>query len=512
MSYNPYYGQPSYGYSCPPPPCPPPPCPLPLPPCPPQPSSGCLLPPYVTGPQGPAGPTGPPGEGPTGPTGPLSVTLIDPISLPNHQLPPLPYSVQVNLNTNNPIPLPATKWRPYYHSADSQSGVAQGPTPLFPWPINATSLQPCDKQPYNIYYSNCNGVATLVTLGYITGLQALSQGNTCAIDTNAAVQPSFEDCDAAYVFVEVKPTTADYRPVKYTMHLYTGPRGDPTVFTQGEPQFTPSGPITPPVPPPTQPNVMPPHVIRLDWGCSAEWLANSPSVLLSTDNGLTVKEVKVLLTPTNHTSPLAQSSQFIQGATGPCCGGATGAASPVILTHQYYPRLVDGSNSAISVTTASAICVPGYAYPFNITCNPIQPYEIKLVDCDGNYIGPAGNNVLIPVGFNCTTLSIGAFTLSFCTPSALGFALYGIVITGGPSPPTLPIQVDIWAQPTFDVRDAGGNPTTDRVRSGIKFTWSASANWIQQQWNLRGGNYIDPLAPPGITDPGIPLLNPTNPS
>jgi hypothetical protein len=132
-----------------------------------------------------------------------------------------------------------------------------------------------------------------------------------------------------------------------------------------------------------------------------------------------------------------------------------------------------------------------------------------MVNCTGNYIidSASGSDILIDTSQSCIAKAVGVFNISICAPSA-PVALYGVVVTAGPSPPTLPIQIDVWVEPRFDVRDAAGNITTDVVRVPSKFTWVASVAWLQQQWNLRGGNYIDPFAP-GL-DPGIPLLNPTN--
>ena len=47
---------------------------------------------------------------------------------------------------------------------------------------------------------------------------------------------------------------------------------------------------------------MPGYVIKLDWCATAEWLTSVPSLWLDTQTGAGVVEVKMLLTPTNHTS------------------------------------------------------------------------------------------------------------------------------------------------------------------------------------------------------------------
>ena len=133
----------------------------------------------VTGPAGVTGPTGTVGTGPTGapssvtgPTGPQSLVIIDPLSLPLHQLPRVPYSIyQDPINNNLPVGAYVggvqTNWSAYYHTADSQSGPGDGPTPIFPYPYNSTapSIQ-CARQPYTIYITSCSAISNAVDQGY----------------------------------------------------------------------------------------------------------------------------------------------------------------------------------------------------------------------------------------------------------------------------------------------------------------------------------------------------------
>jgi hypothetical protein len=237
------------------------------------------------------------------------------VPLPNHQLPRIPYSVKLD-NEDNPAPIvnPPTKWYAYYHTADSQTDAtaSSGQPPIHPYPIGATVPQSCTKQPYYIYYAICSDITQALTGGEITQLNpiplpntensvfehVLAVGEQCG-DKNFKNR-NLEGCETIYTFVKVLPETQDYVPIKYTMWLYTGPDGIPSVGSASD-VFTPANaglPIRPNV-------VMPGYMIKLDWCATAEWLRTVPSLWLTTSfDGITteVVEVKMLLTPTNHTS------------------------------------------------------------------------------------------------------------------------------------------------------------------------------------------------------------------
>ena len=262
-----------------------------------------------TGPQGDTGPFGGP-TGPQGDTGPQGIQgVARPVPLPNHQLPRIPYSVTIDpLTPNTPIINPPTKWHAYYHTADSQSDGTSQP-PLYPYPIGATVAAPCAKQPYHIYYALCSDITTTLGMGAISqgnpivlpdtdgGIfeQVLKPGDTCRM-TNYKNR-ELDGCQSIYAFVGVLAAGFTYVPIKYTMWLFTGPNGIATtaIGNSGD-QFAPvSG----------NPNVvMPGYMIKLDWCATAEWLINVPSLWLEISDGTLSQsvEVKMLLTPTNHTS------------------------------------------------------------------------------------------------------------------------------------------------------------------------------------------------------------------
>ena len=299
----------------------------------------------TTGPQGPQGPLGATGAvgatgatgavgatgatgatgavgatGATGATGAVGATgangVAGPVPLPNHQLPRIPYSVEIDILTpNTPIINPITSWYEYYHTADSQTQAVSGTQPpLYPFPINYTPsppapIQPCTNQPYKIYFALCSGIEEALSSGLpISSANpirfpdnpggvfgpVLTTGETCK-NSNFQIR-DLNGCESIYAFVEKLPDTQFYVPIKYTMWLFTGPDGNAAnaIGNSGD-QFTPTAP------PPTTPVVMPGYVIKLDWCATAEWLTNVPSLWLDTQTDGVV-EVKMLLTPTNHTS------------------------------------------------------------------------------------------------------------------------------------------------------------------------------------------------------------------
>ena len=302
--------------------------------------TGALGPTGIVGPTGPGGsgtgPTGPQGGG-TGPTGPQAIVIIDPLSLPLHQLPRIPYSILqgfLNLPQGAICGQPTT-WAPYYHTADSQSGVGEGPTPIFPYPYNDTVAIQCDRQPYSIRFCTCSDIDSAFNLpgGYpanaIQSYGVLEPGETCKYLEPTAIQ----DCDPVYAFVAI-PVSLEWRPIRYTMHLWTNATGS-AIYES----LTPSGPGFNIVVRGGQLDsggtaigatgtfFMPPHMIKLDWSATAEWLENSPTYFLTDDSGI-VYSCKMLLTPGNHTNPFASTTSILGGPTGPCCTGPTGGTGP----------------------------------------------------------------------------------------------------------------------------------------------------------------------------------------
>jgi len=367
-SYYPnYYGQPS----CYPPPCPPPCPPLPCTPCPPVyygptggrgPTGPCCTGPTgagsatggagptgpagpsgtgATGPTGqgftgptgpvadvgtgptgplgptgvgttgPSGPTGPSQTGPTGPTGaPATFVVVDPLSLPLHQLPNLPWSLQQGFN-QSPYVNPPTTWQPYYHTADSQSGFGDGKPPCYPYPYNAIGPTACARQPYNILVTTCSQITSTVPGNPIPADYVLYGATGTAPETCARrVIPKISSCDAVYAFVEdtISPLVDIWRPIRYDMYCWTNGFGETiesslgstgsNVVIQGSylsPSGTPTGP--------TGLYFMPPHMTKLEWSATAEWLQGSPDYQLTTD-GSTRICCRILLVPGNHTSPI----------------------------------------------------------------------------------------------------------------------------------------------------------------------------------------------------------------
>jgi hypothetical protein len=274
----------------------------------------------ATGAQGFQGATGSAGligaTGAQGATGLIGATgangVAGPVPLPNHQLPRIPYSVEID-PLGTPIINPITSWYEYYHTADSQTQAVSGvQPPLYPFPINYTPsvpIQPCTNQPYKIYFATCSGIEEALNTGLpISSTNpirfpandsslfgpVLTTGETCK-NSNFKIR-NLNGCESIYAFVEKLPDTQFYVPIKYTMWLFTGPDGSAaTAIGNSGDQFTPTAPL-----PPT-PVFMPGYVIKLDWCATAEWLTNIPSLWLEIQNPSSIVEVKMLLTPTNHT-------------------------------------------------------------------------------------------------------------------------------------------------------------------------------------------------------------------
>lgn len=295
------------------------------------------------GPTGPAGSVGPLGTGPTGPTG-LGVTgaigligptgfgstgaigptglfvQLNPLSLPLHQLPNLPFSIlrsPISGLPQSPDIDPSTQWAPYYHTADSQSAVGEGPTPCYPYPYDAVGPIGCARQPYNILYTTCSKITNALQatppypdpLNPILADYVMFQGETCvrrAGPLELPNLPTVDSCDAVYAFVE--DIGIPWRPVRYTMHVWTNAFGKAesdslgvtgsNVVIQGS-YLSPSGSG------PTGPTgiyFMPPQISKLEWSATAEWLENSQYYYLT--DGIVANPIpcKILLTPGNHTS------------------------------------------------------------------------------------------------------------------------------------------------------------------------------------------------------------------
>ena len=262
---------------------------------------------------GPTGPTGPSPTGPTGPTGPTATfVVVDPLALPLHQLPNLPFSIYQGFG-QSPIINPSTIWQPYYHTADSQSAFGEGKTQCYPYPYNAAGPTACARQPYNILVTTCADISSVDPTGPFPASYALYGATGTAPETCARrpLQP-IQSCDAVYAFVQdtIIPSVDVWRPIRYDMYCWTNAFGQPiadslgstgsNVVVQGS-YLTPSGSG------PTGPTgiyFMPPHITKVEWSATAEWLANSPTYPLTVDGGFTTIPCKILLTPGNHTSPI----------------------------------------------------------------------------------------------------------------------------------------------------------------------------------------------------------------
>jgi hypothetical protein len=493
-----------------------------------------------TGPQGPQGDTGPQGlEGPSGttgptgfgatgaigPTGPQAFVLIDPVSLPNHQLPPIPYSVGfLPQNPPTPQPLPPTRWVPYFHTADSQSSATDGPTPLFPYPITLGGETGCAKQPYQICYATCSMIVSTLANGPISPgnpirpFTALFSGQTC--ESNPSVQ-YIPDCEAIYAFVVARPN--DYRPLKYTMYLYTGPFGNQEVLPT-DPQIDPTQQNSLQIQSqladdsPYNKITLPPHITKLEWSCSAEWLENCPS--LWGDFGIEgIKEIKILLTPTNHTNPFATTvTNVLQGPTGPqgTTGptgftgptGVTGAAAPIPLDAYKLPfGIASGATgptgicwfplSSYAITEPNlasltgADCLPGNLYPvFMVACQPTvapPPWQDPFDDISPQIaLGVTGAPNCAPFANSQGLVPNLAFTL---TPPAVPPPSFGIDPTYLPKRACDSVSAFIYVDPAIppssyqpilysanwyfcDAEQRSLGMTTD-------FKWSASVEWIQ---------------------------------
>lgn len=274
------------------------------------------------GPTGPAGPqligpigaTGVTGIGLTGPTGVTGMVWnkeIDPLSLPLHHLPNIPFSIkQSSISPQSPLQDPPTVWSPYYHTADSQSGLGEGPTPCYPYPYNAVGPTGCARQHYNILISKCSYVtdalnavppypATSILASY-----TIFGDETCQSTTSFVI----DSCDAVYAFVESIAPSTDWRPIHYTMYVWTNVFGQSIADADGSVNanvvleggyMNPTGTG---VTGPTGIYFMPPHVQKLEWSATAEWLQNSPDYYLT--DGEIQFVCKILLTTGNHTSPI----------------------------------------------------------------------------------------------------------------------------------------------------------------------------------------------------------------
>ena len=275
----------------------------------------------VTGPTGPqdnappTGPTGPSITGPTGiagPTGESILVPINPLALPLHQLPNIPFSIQQSPDPGqpqSPYQDPPTTWLTFYHTADSQSGPGDGPTPCYPYPYQSGQMD-CARQPYRIVISKCSFITDALNatppypLTPFTGNYVLFEGETCKPSGGGIIN----SCDAMYAFVESISPSTDWRPIHYRMHLWTNVFGqaiadadgstNSNVVIQGGYADPSGGGITGP----TGIYFMPPHITTLEWSATAEWLANSPDYYLT--DGEIPFICKILLTTGNHTSPI----------------------------------------------------------------------------------------------------------------------------------------------------------------------------------------------------------------
>jgi hypothetical protein len=323
----------------------------------------------------------------------------------------------------SPVVNPDTTWSPYNHTADSQSGVGEGPTPLFPYPFGASGPTGCDRQPYRIWYTTCSNINAAVsnpTSPYpatrILAQTALFPGETCR--PSVVGSDSIRTCDPIYAFVEDVQGLGEWRPIRYTMHLWTNVFGYPRADADGLTgtnvvlQGSVLGPDNSGPTGPTGIFFMPPHLTKLDWSASAEWLQNSPTYSLT--DGEINHDVKILLTPGNHTNPFATTvTNVLQGPTGPNSqgptgpNGETGPTGPSGMALQKF--LLDshylGAGFQIYLDTISAggplfDKSKNFWYPYwnyattqsfmltnTITCSPTNEYTIFVASCGTDALG-----------------------------------------------------------------------------------------------------------------------------
>lgn len=504
----------------------------------------------TTGYTGPTGPcsTGPPG--PLGPTGPQAYVLIDPLSLPLHQLPRLPYAsngiTTVPGGVIVPDGNPQTNWAPYYHTADSQSDSIDTPTPLFPYPYSGPPQVPwCAKQPYNIRYTTCNNINTATVLPPpatypntpVSSYLALSAGRTCGANRFITVR----GCeDSLYVFVDVVPPGL-WRPIKYTMYLWTNIFGEANENADGSPMcnVVVQGGLTDNqggIAGPTGAYFMPPHITKLEWSASAEWLENSPSYYLT--DGTSTYECKILLTPGNHTNPLATTVTNVlqgptgpggQGPTGPCCTGPpgdmgptgdmgpkgdTGPTGPALTTFTLNTYYLGPPITKTPIGTIPPGVIPAYKYlwypywnsattnPSQLitspgTCAPLNNYTVFLFGCYQNnsdlplpIYTPHPNEIAVWEG-------VGPDLLNASNPNANENVAVGVNIASNTQQvyalsegstisafvyipddgqPIVPIQYSA----SFYAVDSSAGPTnlTPLTETTVTYTWTASAEWI----------------------------------
>jgi hypothetical protein len=175
----------------------------------------------------------------------------------------------------------------------------------------------------------------------------------------------------------------------------------------------------------------------------------------------------------------------------------------MLLTHQYMTGLVNPADvpqyirvySTFARSNPGAIWTPSGGLPSS--CPAIQPYTYVLLFCNQTTAGVVGNGPILTVlnhFFFPPIVGIQSFPLT-------SLVAYNIaIIDGPPGGPTLPAFVEVSV--------IGRQLTSQNAEyfATFQFRWSASVEYLQAQWQARGGAYWVG----GQTGTAIPLLNPCN--
>jgi hypothetical protein len=312
------------------------------------------------------------------------------------------------------------------------------------------------------------------------------------------------------------------------MYLYTGPFGNQEVLPT-DPQIDPTQQNSLQIQSqladdsPYNKITLPPHITKLEWSCSAEWLENCPS--LWGDFGIEgIKEIKILLTPTNHTNPFATTvTNVLQGPTGPqgTTGptgftgptGVTGAAAPIPLDAYKLPFGIPSGETGPTGTcwfplSNYAITEPNLASLTGANCQPGNLYPVFMVSCQpfGSPQGDPYDDVFPQIAFGVT----GAPN---CAPFGNGLGAipnlaYTINVLQPPPPPPPPTPIPLYPNPQFLLKRACDSVSAfiyvdpaippssyqpilysaywyfcniNKVNLGMTtdFKWSASVEWIR---------------------------------
>lgn len=193
-----------------------------------------------------------------------------------------------------------------------------------------------------------------------------------------------------------------------------------------------------------------------------------------------------------------------------------------MLTHQFLPRLID------SAAPPAGAGINGHVYYVNARsnpgaiwtsgglpagCPPTQPYTLVFLTCSATTTGVVGNGTLLTGAIPPAVAGVGNYYDVFNPNSTgppydfpIGFAVvdppaYNVaIIDGPPGGPVEPIycEIEIVARQLTNA--------TVEYYVPFMYRWSASAEYLRQQWQARGNAYWVG----GNTGTAIPLLNPAN--